>query len=900
MWSRLWRQRVRPELAGKFVRFGTPRRQSRRGAWSGSVERLETRALLSTLLGVIANNTLVQFDSATPGAITSAVPISGLQAGEAIAGIDFRPATGQLYGLGITGIGVAQVPDTGRLYTIDTTTAIATLVGSGPFSTTLAGSASYGFDFDPAGDVIRVVNDADQNLRLNPNNGTVAGVDTNLAFVAGDPNASVNANVVGAAYDRNVAGAPATTLFGIDFGRNLLVRQGGVDGSPSPNGGGLTTIGPLGLTLNGGSQAFDIGGNAGTAYAALAVLAVSGVNQTGLYTIDLGTGAATLIGVIGTGNIALPGLAIAPVGTFQFSASTYSVGESGPVATITVNRVAGSDGVATVRLDTTDGTATAPADYTDSDQTVTFPAGVTIQTIQIPINNDALDEADETINLALSRPSGGAALGSPATAVLTIIDDDPTPTLSITDVTVTEGDTGTVSAVFNVTLSAASGQPVLVDAATADGTAVAPGDYTALPSTTLTFAPGVTTNTVTVSVNGDTLTEPNETFFVNLSNAKNAAISDAQGVGTITNDDVTPTISISDVTVAEGSGGTVNAVFTVTLSTASRQTVTVIAATADGTAIAPGDYTAIPSQTVTFAPGVTTQTVTVTVISDTLDEVDQTFFVNLSAASDAVISDAQGVGTIIDDDTVMFRLFNMLQNLHVFTTSRGEFEALVGMGVCDETSGQPAFTVCTVQLPGTSAIHRLYNPNGGQHYLTTSDGDRDFLASRGWNIEPDQGFTFPSAAAGTTEIFHLYSNKNGDHLYTANNSERLSALAIAGSPQPWVQHARLGFAFPTSATTYTPPQQAGARNTSATIDPPVFPGSVATSVAEPARPALAIHASVMAVASSSNGDSTPELSTEPIQKSRAERPANPTRATSLDLFWSQDDDDLAAVLDWSI
>ncbi|MBE7554476.1 MAG: DNRLRE domain-containing protein [Anaerolineales bacterium] len=165
----------------------------------------------------------------------------------------------------------------------------------------------------------------------------------------------------------------------------------------------------------------------------------------------------------------------------------------------------------------------------------------------------------------------------------------------------------------------------------------------------MTFAPGVTSQPVTVLVQGDTLDELNETFFVNISGAVNATIADGQGVGTITDDDGTPTLSINDVTVTEGDAGTVNAVFTVNLSAASGQTVTVNFATANNTATAPADYTTA-SGTLTFAPGVTSQPVTVLVQGDTLDEPDETFLVNLSGAANAVISDGQGVGAIVDDD----------------------------------------------------------------------------------------------------------------------------------------------------------------------------------------------------------------------------------------------------------
>jgi LmbE family N-acetylglucosaminyl deacetylase len=224
-------------------------------------------------------------------------------------------------------------------------------------------------------------------------------------------------------------------------------------------------------------------------------------------------------------------------------------------------------------------------------------------------------------------------------------------TLTINDVTVTEGNTGSVNATFTVTLSSAHTETVTVDYATANGTATSGQDYTAVPVTTLTFTPGQTTRTITVAVLGDVATEPNETFFVNLTSPVNATIADAQGAGTISNDDaVSISVSINDVTVTEANTSTVNANFTVSLSAASAQTVQVTFATADNTAVAPADYTARTPTVLSFSPGATTATVTVVVAGDTRDEANETFVVNLSSPVNATIADAQGVGTINDND----------------------------------------------------------------------------------------------------------------------------------------------------------------------------------------------------------------------------------------------------------
>ncbi len=276
-------------------------------------------------------------------------------------------------------------------------------------------------------------------------------------------------------------------------------------------------------------------------------------------------------------------------------------------------------------------------------------AGTLSNTLTLTVVNDILDETDETIVVDISGVTNGTELGTQQ-GTATIIDNDATPTLSISDVTVAEGNSGTISAVFTVTLSAASGQTVTVVAASADGTATNPSDYFAVPPTTLTFAPGETIKTVTVLVRGDIIDEVNEMFFVILSRPSNATVADALGLGTITDDDATPTLSISDVSVVEGNAGTTNAVFTVTLSAASGQTVTVVAASTDDTATAPFDYLTLPPTTLTFAPGETSKTVTVVVNGDTLFEADETFFVNLTAALNATVADDQGLGTIINDD----------------------------------------------------------------------------------------------------------------------------------------------------------------------------------------------------------------------------------------------------------
>jgi len=242
--------------------------------------------------------------------------------------------------------------------------------------------------------------------------------------------------------------------------------------------------------------------------------------------------------------------------------------------------------------------------------------------------------------------------GLHGTEMFRIIEDGsppppPPPTLRIADVSVVEGHSGRRTATFTVTLSSASTGPVTVNYSTVDGTASSPSDYVAA-SGSLTFAAGETTKTITISVKGDRLGEPNETFFINLTAASNATILDGQGVGTIVDDE--SRVSINDVVRAEGDSGTITFVFTVSLSTPYDASVTVRFATSDGTAkTSDNDYFA-SSGSLTFAPGQTQKTVTIKVRGDRRKESNETFFVNLSEAKNSLILKSRGIGTIVNDD----------------------------------------------------------------------------------------------------------------------------------------------------------------------------------------------------------------------------------------------------------
>jgi hypothetical protein len=258
--------------------------------------RAETPAL--QLIG-LAGGRLLHFSSASPGTIDANIPITGVLAGDALHSIDVRPATGQLFGLAIN----TALPRTSRLYVIDPTSGAATPVGK--TSTTVPGAGTrVSMDFNPTVDRVRVVDSGDENLRLNPNNAVLSGDDTNLTPAI--------ANVGGIAYDRNTAARTApsatpTTLYAIRANGSLAMI-GGPNGAPSPNGGVLTQVGPLGLVPTSNAIGFDVSPQ-GVALASIKV----GASEN-LYSVNLASGAATLVGAIGTGALGVTDLALLDVG----------------------------------------------------------------------------------------------------------------------------------------------------------------------------------------------------------------------------------------------------------------------------------------------------------------------------------------------------------------------------------------------------------------------------------------------------------------------------------------------------------------------------------------------------------------------------------------------------------
>jgi len=282
--------------------------------------------------------------------------------------------------------------------------------------------------------------------------------------------------------------------------------------------------------------------------------------------------------------------------------------------------------------------------------TLTLSDGVDSAILTITPVDDTVVEGIEDIILTL-LPGSDYEVGDPSNALVNIADNDiALPSISISDATLSEGDSGSVSATLTFTLSEASLNSVSVAYATADGTAFAAEDYQAATGT-VTFDPGQTSVQVPFNVLGDQLDEADETFSVQLSNPVGAQIDDGTGVVTILNDDAAtfPSLSISDAEVVEGDKSSRKVNLTITLSEPLTEAVTVTVSTQNGTAWWGEDYREKVG-TVYFDPGETSQQFFVRVYGDKVIEDNETFTVVLSDPTGAVIDDGVGVVTIIDDD----------------------------------------------------------------------------------------------------------------------------------------------------------------------------------------------------------------------------------------------------------
>lgn len=365
---------------------------------------------------------------------------------------------------------------------------------------------------------------------------------------------------------------------------------------------------------------------------------------------------------------------------------------------------------------TSNGSAVSPSDYTATSGSRTIPAGSTTTTISVPTVNDTAIEATENFSLSLSGAVNAAI--KDGLGVATVTDNDG-PSLKVGDVTVVEGGTALVP----VTLSAAVTKDVTFRWAISSGTATT-SDYVAA-SGTGTIKARSTSTTIAVTTRQDTLIEADEVFYVNISSPTNAGIADAQGAVTIDDNDG-PVMTISDEIVDEGA----TAYFEVKLATPAVQPVSFDWSTANGSATTPADYTGTSGNDVVIPVGQTSVTLSVKTTGDTSDEVDETFFVNLTDIRNAQVGDGQGRAVIIDDDE----------------------ELTIAGPTMKVTEGAAAvFTVSLVELSGKTVTVNYATVDGT---AVSTPTDKDFNAASGT-------LTFaPGVKSQTVTVTTLTDNDN--------------------------------------------------------------------------------------------------------------------------------------------
>ncbi|HEX7318480.1 MAG TPA: Calx-beta domain-containing protein [Pyrinomonadaceae bacterium] len=336
----------------------------------------------------------------------------------------------------------------------------------------------------------------------------------------------------------------------------------------------------------------------------------------------------------------------------QFGSETYSVSEGAGSLSVPVVRVGAPTGQSTVSYSIVADTATPNADLTVSSGTLTFAPGETSKNISVPLVNDAVNELDESFRVLITNVTGGVA-GITRTTV-TINDDDPLPTLTVGDVTLTEGDFGTTVASFTVTRNGLIDRPVVFTLSTADGTARAGEDYVTFNFQT-GIAPQFGSINANVTVYNDTIAEPDKSFFLNLTSPANATVADGQGVCEIKDNDTTtgaPTVQFA-AREFKGSEGAGVIQLTVTRAGDASAPATIAYATnAQGggfVASERSDYT-LALGTLRFGAGETSKTLNLFVTDDAYVEGDELLSVSLSGATGTSVGNPATANVRINDN----------------------------------------------------------------------------------------------------------------------------------------------------------------------------------------------------------------------------------------------------------
>ncbi|MBK7871854.1 MAG: hypothetical protein IPJ74_14825 [Saprospiraceae bacterium] len=425
--------------------------------------------------------------------------------------------------------------------------------------------------------------------------------------------------------------------------------------------------------------------------------------------------------------------------SFSINDVTLAEGDAGTTNfTFTVTRTSTAT-VESIDFTTANNTATTgDNDYVLNSGTLNFAIGDNSETITVVVNGDMKVELDETFFVNLSNQSNGSIADGQGLGTIT---NDDQATLSVSSVSNPEGDMGTQTYTFTVTLDKEVDVPFMVDINANDGTATQPSDY--LPnSATLNFAGTAgETETFDVTVNDDMIVEPNETFVVGLHSltvtGRNIVLGPA-GTGTITNDDAA-TITIDDVTMMEGDAGTVNFVFSVTLSKVVSTAVSVDFIATGVTAASGVDFNPNSGTVIFPANGAgQTQTITVQVIGDVMGEANETFTVDLSnivGSPSVTFADAQGLGTILDDDLAF--------SINDVTLSEGNAGTTNFTFTVTRTSTATAESIqyATADNTATTGDNDYVSTNGTLNFAIGDDSETISVTINGdLKVEPNETF----------------------------------------------------------------------------------------------------------------------------------------------------------------
>ncbi|MCP4544579.1 MAG: DUF11 domain-containing protein [Chloroflexi bacterium] len=537
------------------------------------------------------------------------------------------------------------------------------------------------------------------HLTLNNPVSTVLGISSAILVITdNDPMPTVEFSSTAYSVDESNGSATITVTLSTASALTSTVDYTTSDGSATAPDDYTATSGTLTFTAGITSQTFTVD-----------IIPDSTAEPDETITLNLSNPHNATIGTNNPVTLTINDDDITP--TVGFDRVDYTINESDGSATITVTLSAASALTSTVDYTTSDGSATAPDDYTATSGILTFTAGITSQTFTVDIIPDSTAEPDETITLNLSNPHN-IVVGSNNPAILTINDDDLTTIVDFdrTDYTVDES---SGSATITVTLDVASVLTATVDYATSDGSATTPNDYTTTNGT-LTFTAGITSQTFIVNIVPDSTAEPDETIILNLSNPQNATIGTNNPITlTISDDDLTPTVDFDRAayTIDENSG---TVIITITLSNPSSLPISVNYQTTTGGTATPGDDYTATSGTLNLEPFSTTQTFTVPITPDPINEPDETVVLILTGASNATVGTAHNpvILTIVDDDGPPIADFS----IPAFTVNESASSATVTVSLSHPSNF--AITVDYVTFDGTATAGNDYTVISGTLDLT--------------------------------------------------------------------------------------------------------------------------------------------------------------------------------------